>query len=133
MSYKKNIKKEIKTNKAPQAIGPYSQAIEAGGLIFVSGQIPIDYKTNTFVENADITQQTKIVLNNIKAILKKAGLELNNIVKTEIFLNDINDFKAVNKVYGKFFNENPQPARQTVEVSNLPLNSKIEIACIAKK
>ncbi len=133
MSCQKNIKKEIKTSKAPQAIGPYSQAIEIDGFVFISGQIPIDYKTNMFVEDADIVQQTEIVLNNIKAILKKAGLKFDDVVKTEIFLTNIDDFKVVNEIYSGFFDKSPQPARQTVEVANLPLNSKIEISCIAKK
>ncbi len=125
--------KEIKTKKAPQAIGPYSQAIEVDNLVFVSGQIPIDPKTSTFDEGLTIEEQTKRVLENIKAILKKVGIGLENVIKTEIFLSDIQDFKIVNEVYGQFFINNPKPARQTVEVAKLPLNSKIEISCIAKK
>ena len=124
---------EIKTDKAPQAVGPYSQAIESNGFIFVSGQVAIDYKTGLFEENNDIEKQSEMVLNNIKNILEKCKLNLDDVVKVEIFLSNIKDFKMINEIYGKYFVNNPKPARQTVEVSKLPLNAKIEISCIAKK
>ena len=125
--------KEIKTSKAPQAVGPYSQAVEAGGFVYVSGQIAIDYQTGVLEETNSIDQQTKIILNNLKNILAKSHLNLKDVVKTEIFLTNISDFSVVNEIYGQYFQQAPQPARQTVEVSNLPLKAKIEISCLAKK
>jgi len=124
---------EIKTDKAPQVAGHYSQAIETGGFVFVSGQIAINYKTGVFKKENKIDMQVKIVLNNIRNILEECELKLEDVVKTEIFLSKIEDFKIVNEIYAKYFIKNPKPARQTVEVSGLPLNAKIEISCIAKK
>ena len=123
--------KEIRTNKAPEPVGPYSQAVQANNFVFISGQLAINPKTNQLVQG-DIQEQTSQVFNNIKAILEEANLTLKNIVKVEIYLKDINDFKEVNKFYTKIFSK-VYPARQVVEVSNLPLNAKIEIACIACK
>ena len=123
--------KEIRTNKAPEPVGPYSQAVQANNFVFISGQLAINPKTNQLVQG-DIQEQTSQVFNNIKAILEEANLTLKNIVKVEIYLKDINDFKEVNKFYTKIFSK-PYPARHVVEVSNLPLNAKIEIACIACK
>ena len=123
--------KEIRTNKAPEPVGPYSQAVQANNFVFISGQLAINHKTNQLVQG-NIQGQTLQVFNNIKATLEEANLTLKNIVKVEIYLKDINDFKEVNKFYTKIFSK-PYPARHVVEVSNLPLNAKIEIACIACK
>ena len=124
--------KKISTDKAPTAIGPYSQAIEANGFVFVSGQIPIDPANGQIVED-DIQIQTRRVLDNIGAILNKAGCNFSNVVKAEVFLSDINDFAVVNEIYAEYFTAEPQPARQAVEVANLPKLVKIEISCIASK
>jgi 2-iminobutanoate/2-iminopropanoate deaminase len=119
----------ISTEKAPEAIGPYSQAIRIHDLLFLSGQIPIDPQTNLVVE-ADITLQTRQVLTNIQAILINVNASLGNVVKTTIFLKDMNDFSLVNEEYRQFF-ENHHPARSTVEVSRLPKDVLIEIEAIA--
>ncbi|MBA7519670.1 2-iminobutanoate/2-iminopropanoate deaminase [subsurface metagenome] len=123
------IKKEIiKTQKAPLAIGPYSQAVKAGNLLFVSGQISINPKTNEF-NNDNIEIQTEQVLKNIKAILEAGNSSLENVVKVTIYLQDIKDFTLVNKIYSKYF-EDSLPARACIEVSNLPKNAKVEIEAI---
>jgi 2-iminobutanoate/2-iminopropanoate deaminase len=123
------IKKEIiKTQKAPLAIGPYSQAVKAGNLLFVSGQISINPKTNEF-DNDNIEIQTEQVLKNIKAILEAGNSSLENVVKVTIYLQDVKDFTLVNKIYSKYF-EDSLPARVCVEVSNLPKNAKVEIEAI---
>ena len=123
------IKKEIiKTQKAPLAIGPYSQAVKAGNLLFVSGQISINPKTNEF-NNDNIEIQTEQVLKNIKAILEAGNSSLENVVKVTIYLQDVKDFTLVNKIYSKYF-EDSLPARVCVEVSNLPKNAKVEIEAI---
>lgn len=124
-----NIQK-VETELAPKAIGPYSQAVISGNLIFVSGQIPIDPKTGQLVENT-ITAQTKRVLKNIEEILAEAGITLTNVLKCEIFLQDLNDFNDMNAVYSEFFCFPIKPARQTIQVAKLPLNALIEIACVA--
>ncbi len=124
-------KKIIKTTDAPQAIGPYSQAVEAGGLVFVSGQIPIDPKTGNVVQS-DIKAQTKLIMDNAKAILFAAGCTLSSVVKTTIYLKSMNDFAAVNEVYGGYFPSDP-PARSTVEVSRLPKDVAIEMDFTAWK
>lgn len=123
-------KKAIATPKAPAAIGPYSQAIQAGNTLYVSGQIPLDPATGNIVEGG-IIEQTKRVFENIKAILEKAGCDFSNVVKAEVFLDDINDFATVNEIYASYFTADPKPARQAVEVANLPKLVKIEISCIA--
>ena len=124
------IKKEIiKTQQAPLAIGPYSQAIGIGNLLFVSGQISIDPKTNEFT-NGDIKTQTEQVLKNIKAILETGCSSLEDVVKVVIYLQDMGDFAVVNTVYNEYF-KSSLPARACVEVSNLPKNAKIEIEVIA--
>jgi len=126
----KKIKKEIiKTQKAPSAIGPYSQAIKAGNLLFLSGQISINPDTNEFIDG-DIEVQTEQVLKNIKAILEAGGSSLEDVVKVAIYLQDIKDFALVNKIYSKYF-EKSLPARVCVEISNLPKNARIEIEAIA--
>lgn len=123
------MKKIIYTESAPQPKGPYSQAISAGGFVFVAGQGPINPKTNQF-ELGDIKSQTRKTLENISEILKAAGLTMNDVVKCSVFLTDINDFKEMNEVYGDFFSES-KPARTTVEVSALPFGIKVEIDVIA--
>jgi 2-iminobutanoate/2-iminopropanoate deaminase len=122
--------KAISTDKAPAAIGPYSQAIDSGkGLIFLSGQIPIDPATGAFAEGG-IKEQTRQSLLNAQAILKAAGLSLANVVKTTVFLADMGDFAAMNEVYAQFFAE-PFPARSAVAVKALPKGALVEIECIA--
>ena len=122
-------KKVIQTEKAPKAIGPYSQAIQAGNFLFLSGQIPLDPKTGELVEG-DIRQQTKQVLENIKGVLESQKLGMENVVKVTIFLKDIGNFNQVNEVYATYFPSSP-PARSTVEVSKLPRNTEIEIEVVA--
>lgn len=122
--------RKIHTSKAPAAVGPYSQAIEANGLVFVSGQTPIDPSTGKMVED-EIKTQTTRVIDNLEQILKEAGLDLGDVVRCDVFLKDMNEFKAMNEVYASRFSSDPQPARQTVEVSRLPLDARVEISCIA--
>lgn len=119
----------ITTDKAPGAIGPYSQAIKTGGMVYCSGQIPIDPETGEFV-SSDISEQTEQVLKNLSAVLDAAGTALANVVKTTVFLADMSDFAAMNEVYGRFFNEN-KPARATVQAARLPRDARVEIECIA--
>jgi 2-iminobutanoate/2-iminopropanoate deaminase len=121
---------KIETTDAPKAIGPYSQAIAAHPFLFVSGQLPIDPQSGKLVPN-DIQLQIVCVLNNIEVILKAAGTNWNQVVKTEIFLKDLNDFAVVNEEYGKRVNLAAPPARQTIQAGKLPLDSLIEISCIA--
>ncbi len=124
--------KPISTQKAPAAIGPYSQAIDSGcGLVFVSGQLPIDPATGAFPEGG-VAQQTRQSILNAQAILKEAGLELSNVVKTTVFLADMGDFGAMNEVYGQFFTQ-PFPARSAVAVKTLPKGALVEIECIASR
>jgi len=122
-------KKVIQTEKAPKAIGPYSQAIQAGNFLFLSGQIPIDPKTGELVKG-DICKQTQQSLENIKGILESQGLGMENVVKSTIFLKDIANFNQVNEVYTTYFPSSP-PARSTVEVTKLPRNADIEIEALA--
>lgn len=125
-------KKVIKTNAAPAPVGPYNQAIAATGqMIFVAGQISLDPQTGEIVGTGDIAQQTHQVLKNISAILKAAEANLENVVKTAIFLTNLDDFATMNQVYGEYFNEETAPARATVEVSRLPKGVLVEIECIA--
>ena len=121
----------ISTSNAPAAIGPYSQALDLGDLVFVSGQLPVDPATGAFA-GEDIQSQTRQSLENIKAILAEAGLGMANVVKTVIFLADINDFAAVNGVYAGAFAQ-PYPARSCVQVAAIPKGAKLEIECIAKR
>ncbi len=123
-------KQVIQTANAPAAIGPYSQAIRAGDLLFVSGQIPLDPKTGELVKSG-VADETKKVLENLKAILEAAGGSFGDVVKTTIFLKDMNNFSVVNEVYGSFFPQ-PFPARATVEVARLPRDVNVEIDVIAK-
>ena len=124
-------RKPIRTDAAPAAIGPYSQAIEvtAGKLVFVSGQIPIDPATGNKIDG-DAADQTEQVMKNLTAVLAAAGLTLDNVVKTTIFVTDLGAFKSINEAYGKFFEGDP-PARATVQVSALPLGVDVEIECVA--
>lgn len=124
--------KAVQTNLAPQAIGPYSQAIIAGEFIFCSGQIPINPETGLVVESG-IKEQTTQVIKNLQAVLQEAGVNLENIVKTEVYLANMEDFSAMNEVYSENFTTQPYPARATIEVACLPKNVLIEISCIAYK
>ncbi len=123
------MKEIISTENAPGAIGPYSQAVKAGNMIFCSGQIPINPTTGEFVSD-DVAEQTEQVLQNLNAVLEAAGSSLNNVVKTTVFLADMNDFVAMNEVYARFFSEN-KPARATVQAARLPKDARVEIDCIA--
>lgn len=123
------MKQEIKTDQAPQAIGPYSQGILTEAFIFVSGQIHLNPKTGEMVSGS-IKEQTKQVLENIKAVLEAAGSSLDHVVKTTVFLQDMNDFSQMNEVYASYFRP-PYPARSTIQVARLPRDAKIEIEAIA--
>lgn len=123
------MREVIATDGAPKAIGPYSQAIKANGFIFVSGQTPIDPATQQLIEG-DVRKHTERVLNNIKAILEKAGSSMEKIVRCGVFLKDMNDFAAMNEVYATFFKANP-PARSTVQAARLPKDCIVEIDAIA--
>ncbi|HYL46053.1 MAG TPA: RidA family protein [Candidatus Limnocylindrales bacterium] len=123
------MKDVISTDRGPKAIGPYSQAIRANGFVFVSGQIPFDPATGQIIEG-DTARQTARVLDNLKAIAEAAGSSLDHAVKVGVFLKDMNDFQAMNEVYGRYFGKNP-PARTTVEVARLPRDVRVEIDLIA--
>ncbi|NLP29418.1 MAG: RidA family protein [Clostridia bacterium] len=123
-----NVRKVISTKGAPGAIGPYSQAIKAGNFLYTSGQIPIDHVSGELV--TDIEKATERSLENVKAILEEAGTSMDKVVKTVVFLKDMNDFAAMNEVYGRYFKENP-PARSCVEVAKLPKDAVIEIEVVA--
>jgi 2-iminobutanoate/2-iminopropanoate deaminase len=123
------VKQIIQTDQAPQAIGPYSQAIKARGVVYASGQIPIDPATGQFVSGG-ITEQTEQVMKNVAAVLEAAGSGLDRIVKTTVFLADMEEFAAMNDVYAKFFSSEP-PARATVQAAGLPRNARVEIEVIA--
>ena len=123
---KKNI---IISKNAPEPIGPYSQAVLCQGMLYVSGQIALNPSTGEMVSK-DITEETKQVMNNLKAILEEAGIGFQEVVKCSIFVKDLNNFATINKIYGEYFISNP-PARETVEVSRLPKDANVEISCIA--
>lgn len=123
------MKEIIATEKGPKAIGPYSQAVKAGGFIFTAGQIALDPSTNQLVEGG-VAQQTARVLENLKAIVEAAGSSLDRVVKATVYLKDMNDFAAMNEVYGKYFAQNP-PARSTVEAARLPRDVRVEIDLVA--
>ena len=123
------LREVIATDQAPRAIGPYSQASRAGNLLFCSGQIPIDPATGEFVSGG-VAEQTEQVMRNLSAVLKAGQSSLKQVVKTTVFLADMDDFTAMNEVYGRFFGENP-PARATVQAARLPRDAKVEIEAIA--
>lgn len=122
-------KRVIHTDNAPKAIGPYSQAVHTGSMIYTAGQIPLDPATMEFVSGG-IDEQTRQVLTNLKSVLEAAGSSLSKVVKTTVFLKDMNDFVKMNAVYAEFFSENP-PARSTVAVAGLPKNALVEIEVVA--
>lgn len=123
--------KALHSDNAPKAVGPYSQAIEANGFVFASGQLPIDPATNAFVEGG-VKEQTRQSLTNAQSVLKAAGLDLSHVIKTTVFLSDMADFAAMNEVYAEFFNE-PYPARSAIAVKTLPKNTLVEVECIAAR
>ena len=127
MSMQKEV---LATKAAPEAIGPYSQAIKTGPMVFLAGQIPIDPKTNQLMKDASIEEQTALVLDNLKAVLASNGMTMDNIVSTSVFLKDLNDFAKMNTVYATYFKVAP-PARATVKVARLPRDVKVEISAIA--
>ena len=122
-------KQIIRTENAPAPIGPYNQAVKTENSLYVSGQIAINPKTGNLI-NETIEKETKMVMDNLKAVVESAGISMKNIVKTTIFISDMNNFGKINEVYGSYF-ENDFPARETVEVSVLPKNVNVEISCIA--
>ncbi len=119
----------VHTHKAPQAIGPYSQAVRSGNMVFVSGQIPLNPETNEMVSGT-IGEETNQVMMNLRAILEEAGMDLSNVIKTSIFLKTMDDFAQVNEVYASYF-KGDYPARETVAVAGLPKNARVEISVIA--
>ena len=122
----------IQTSSAPAPVGPYSQAVRASGtMVFCSGQIALDPATGTLVGDGDVAKEAEQVMKNLEAVLKAAGVEFQNVVKTTVFLTDMQDFATVNEVYGRYFDEATAPARACVQVSVLPKNVKVEIDCIA--
>ncbi len=124
------MKKIIKTSHAPAPIGPYNQAVMKGNMLYTSGQIAIDPKTGQLVTD-EIKAETKMVMENLKAVLEKAGMTFEHVLKTSIFISDMNNFGAINEVYASYFNEATAPARETVEVANLPKFVNVEISAIA--
>ena len=126
------MKKIITTNKAPAPIGPYNQAVLSGNTLYTSGQIAINPRTGK-LEVGDIKVETSLVMENLKAVLKAAGMTFENVVKTSIFISDMNNFGLINEVYGQYFNDETAPARETVEVANLPKFVNVEISMIAIK
>ena len=123
------MKHSFSSDNAPKAIGPYSQAVRVGDLLFLSGQVPLDPATGQLIEG-DISAQTRRVMDNLDAVLKSAGLSFTDVARTTIFLADMNDFAKVNEVYGSYFTE-PFPARATVQVARLPKDARVEIDAIA--
>jgi len=123
------MKKIISTDRAPKAIGPYSQAVIVNGLAFLSGQIPIDPETNQLIDG-DVTAQTVRVLENLKIVLEACGSSLEQVVKTTVFVKDLSEFATINATYARYFPENP-PARATVEAARLPRDVRVEIECVA--
>lgn len=123
------MKKIVKTNKAPEPVGPYNQAVIHNNTMYISGQIALDPNTKELVTN-DLKKETMLVMNNLKAILENENLSFENVIKSSIFLSDMGSFKEVNEIYGSFFNKGTEPARETVEVSKLPLGVNVEISMI---
>ena len=123
------MREAVRTDKAPKAVGPYSQAVRMGGLLFCSGQVPLDPVTSQLV-TGDIATQTRQVLTNLGAVLAEAGASFDHVARTTVYLADMNDFAAMNAVYATFFNA-PPPARSTIQAAGLPLNARVEIDVIA--
>jgi 2-iminobutanoate/2-iminopropanoate deaminase len=130
-AYAGETREIISTPNAPKAIGPYSQAIKYGNLVFLAGQIPIDPKTGTVLQGS-IEEQTKLVLENLKAVIEASGMTLKNVLKTSCFLKNMDDFPKFNAVYATYFGES-LPARETVEVARLPRDVLVEVSCICGK
>lgn len=126
------MKKIIKTDKAPAPIGPYNQAVLTGNMLYISGQIALNPDTNE-LETKELQEETTRVMQNLKAILAEAGMDFDNVIKTSIFISDMNNFAKINEVYGSYFNPETAPARETVEVANLPKFVNVEISAIAVK
>jgi 2-iminobutanoate/2-iminopropanoate deaminase len=126
------MKKIIKTDKAPAPIGPYNQAVLTGNMLYISGQIALNPETNE-LETDELQKETTRVMQNLKAILAEAGMDFENVIKTSIFISDMNNFAKINEVYGSYFNAETAPARETVEVANLPKFVNVEISAIAVK
>lgn len=126
------MKKIINTSKAPAPIGPYNQAVLVNGILYVSGQVPMDPSTGKLVEG-DIKKETRQCMENLKAILEEAGMSFEDVVKTSIFIKDMHQFSQINEVYGSYFDADTAPARETVEVANLPRFVNVEISMIAIK
>ncbi len=126
------MKKIINTSKAPAPIGPYNQAVLSGNTLYTSGQIAINPETGE-LQTGSIAEETKLVMENLKAILKEAGMTFENVIKTSIFISDMKNFSQINEVYGSYFNAETSPARETVEVANLPKYVNVEISAIAVK
>tara|TARA_B100002019_G_scaffold277417_1_gene277230 strand:- start:313 stop:693 length:381 start_codon:yes stop_codon:yes gene_type:complete len=124
------MKKIITSKNAPSPIGPYNQAVMANGFMFISGQVGMNPKTGKIIKDS-ISDETEQVMKNLSSILNEASISFENVVKTTIFLSDMNDFSLVNEVYGKYFDEDTAPARETVQVSKLPLGVNVEISMIA--
>ena len=125
-------KKIVSTDAAPKAIGPYSQAVDLGDLVFLSGQIPLDPASGQFVGAGDVVAQTERVLQNMQGVLQAAGMTLSNVVRTTVFMIDLAEFPRMNEVYAKYFPQDP-PARSTVQVAALPRGSRVEIDAIARR
>ncbi len=123
------MKQIIKTLDAAQPVGPYNQAVKVGNMLYVSGQIPLDPKTGELV-TGDVQEQTRMVMENMRAILKAAGMDFSNVIKCNIFITDMKEFPKLNEVYGSYFKDDP-PARETIQVGALPKFVDVEISCIA--
>ena len=126
------MKKIVETSKAPAPIGPYSQAVLADNTLYTSGQIAIDPATGQLI-TSDIAAETMQVMQNLKAVLEAAGMDFSHVLKSTIYLTDMDDFQSINKVYGSYFREEDAPARETVQVARLPKDVHVEISCLAKK
>ena len=125
-------KKIVATDAAPKAIGPYSQAVDLGDLVFLSGQIPLDPASGQFVGAGDVVAQTERVIKNMQGVLQAAGMSLSNVVRTTVFMIDLAEFPRMNEVYAKYFPQDP-PARSTVQVAALPRGARVEIDAIARR
>ena len=125
-----DMKKIIKTEKAPLPVGPYNQAIQVDKTLYISGQVAINPKNNEIIKGS-IEDATELIMKNIESILKKAGFDFNDVVRSKIYLTDMNNFSKVNSIYGSYFEKNQEPARTTIEVSGLPLGVDVEIDMIA--